>query len=632
MNDIITNGSEIKQRILSEINNARQSIYLAMAWFTDRDIATAIIEAKNKGLNIDIILSSNVQNETVKQMLTGFNITVHAFETGDARGIMHHKFCLIDNKIIINGSYNYSYNASNNNVENIHVSDNKETYQQFSAEFERLKYKIDNRIDVNSTIQTLEIKPQQLQPLNIIDIFTEQLHNLVYSSSEINSEEYNKKGKETSKECRGNIDIFKVEYSKIKEEIKSFATDDSLSNKKNILAANISKAYESTLSNLNIEKQDKISEAIRNNELEKKQTFDKIILIKHEKTLLESGNQNTNEKGLLQINKEIEKNKLERRTLEQSFIIKNFWSFGTILVGFFLLIFILYLSIFFASALYKMLFESDVIRTSLEVGINPGLPKLVDANGILKIFRQQGVLFGFIALIFFLFPILLSNIKLLGSKNKAINNLLFWVGLLIFDVIVAGMIAINTDEIKSLLVGKESQLKIWEVIKKGEFWMIFMFGMVPLIITHYLIENITTAYKNSNREIVDGEKNKRIQILDEETIELNASKELISNQIKVKDDTINDNNNKILQLETENNNSQNKITGSYTELQRQIRSIFDIINGNIISGKIFTEVILDSVITAYKSGFIEFLPEYYASEEVSKRVKEIENLIENKSY
>ena len=290
MNDIITNGSEIKQRILFEINNARQSIYLAMAWFTDRDIATAIIDAKNKGLNIDIILSSNVQNETVKQMLTGVNITVHAFETGDARGIMHHKFCLIDNKITINGSYNYSYNASNNNVENIQVSDNNETYQQFLTEFERLKYKIDNRIDVNSTIQTQEIKPQKLQPLNIIDIFTEQLHNLVYSSSEIHSEEYNKKGKETSKECHGNIDIFKVEYSKIKEEIKSYATDDSLSNKKSILTANISNAYESTLSNLNIEKQDKIAEAIRNNELERKQTSDIIISIKQEKILLESGN------------------------------------------------------------------------------------------------------------------------------------------------------------------------------------------------------------------------------------------------------------------------------------------------------------------------------------------------------
>src|SRR5688572_4655315 len=140
MNYIITNGTEIKQRLILEISNARYCIYLAMAWFTDRDIAMAIIEAKNRNVTVDIILSSNVQNETVKLMLRGASINVHSFETGDARGIMHHKFCLIDNKISINGSYNYSYNASNNNVENIHVSDDSAIYSQLLSEFERLKY------------------------------------------------------------------------------------------------------------------------------------------------------------------------------------------------------------------------------------------------------------------------------------------------------------------------------------------------------------------------------------------------------------------------------------------------------------------------------------------------------------
>ena len=43
MNDILTNGAEIKQRIISEIQKANLNIFLAMAWFTDRDIANAII-------------------------------------------------------------------------------------------------------------------------------------------------------------------------------------------------------------------------------------------------------------------------------------------------------------------------------------------------------------------------------------------------------------------------------------------------------------------------------------------------------------------------------------------------------------------------------------------------------------
>ena len=626
MNDLITNGTEIKQKIISEITQATHNIYIAVAWFTDRDIANAIINAKNRNVVVDIILSSNSNNEEVILMLKGANISVHAFDTRDTRGLMHHKFCLFDNKISINGSFNFSYNASKNNIENIVVSADTSLYSQFLTEFEQLKINIENQIALTTTSQIPEIKVQQVQPVNIIETFAQQLHNLLYLSAQINAEEYKRKGYETSKKSQGSIDIFRTEYYNIEEEIKAFATDDGLNNKKSVLSSNISNAFESTKLNLETEKQVEISTSKKDNELEKRQKTDEILDIYQEKTILEAGNQNTNEKGVLQINKEIEKNKLEKKALEQSLIVKPFWTAGNILISFLLFIFTCYLLVFFASALYKMLFESDVIRNSMEAGVTPVLPKLVDANAIIKIFRQQGGLFGFIGMIFFLFPILLSNIKLLGSERKSLNNLLFWVGLLVFDVIVAGMIAINTDEMKCLLVGKESQLAIWEVVKHGEFWMIFMFGMVPLIIIHYLIENITNAFKNSKREFVDSEKARKIQVLDEEMIDLNADKEFMSNKIKEKSDSISEMKSKITSLETEINNVQNQIENRYSELQKQIKSIFDNFNARVISGKIFTDVILDSVISSYKSGFIEYLPEYYATDEVSNRVREIEQV------
>ena len=319
MNDFITNGTEIKQRIISEINNASQCIYVAMAYFTDRDIAMAIIEAKNRNVLVDIILSSNAQNETVKLMFKGADVSVHAFETGDVRGIMHHKFCLIDNKISINGSYNYSINASTNNVENITVSDNLSSFSQMKIEFERLKYNIDNRIAVNETAPTLtqEMKAQEHQPLNIIDTFSKRLHDLVYSAAQIDTQKYRQQGYENSKECQGNFDIFKTEYENIKERIRSYATDEGLGNMKNVLASNISIAYESAKTNLETEKQDKIDIEKRNNQLEKQQILDKIENLNKEKSILESGNQISGEKGLNQINKEIEKNKLEKRAIEQ---------------------------------------------------------------------------------------------------------------------------------------------------------------------------------------------------------------------------------------------------------------------------------------------------------------------------
>jgi hypothetical protein len=305
MNDLITNGTEIKQRIISEINNAKQCIYVAMAWFTDRDIAMAIIEAKKRNLTVDIILSSNAQNETVKLMLKGAGISVYAFDAGDARGIMHHKFCLIDDSISINGSYNYSLNASNNNVENIQISDDTTTYSQFLLEFERLRYNIDHNISVNQAVPVSETKIRQVWPINAIDTFSQQLHNLVYSAAQIDTEKYKENGYNTSKESQGNIDIFRTEYNNIKERIRTYATDEGLGSMKNVLTSNISISFESLKANLETEKQEKINVEKRNNELEKRQVSDKILGLKQEKSILESGNQNTSEKGLLQINKEI---------------------------------------------------------------------------------------------------------------------------------------------------------------------------------------------------------------------------------------------------------------------------------------------------------------------------------------
>jgi hypothetical protein len=629
MIDLITNGTEIKQRIIAEINNANECIYLAMAYFTDRDIAMAIVDAKNRNVNVDVILSSNAQNETVNLMLKGANISVHAFDTGDARGIMHHKFCLIDHKISINGSYNYSLNASTNNVENIQVSDDVVVYGQFLSEFDRLKYNIDNHIAVNEQAVIPQNKVSEPQQMNIIDTFSKQLHSLVYSAAQIDTEKYKSEGYETSKESKGNLDIFRTEYNTIKEKIRTYATDEGLGNIKNTLASNISIAYESTKMNLDSEKQEKLEIAKRDNILEEKQTKLKLEQLKEQKAILESGNTNSGEKGLYQINKEIEKNKLEISNLEQGFITKNFWNAGSILVFLALAIFIFYLSVFFASAVYKVFFESNLIRNSIQKGLEPGIPPLIDANAIGKIFSKHGTLFGMIAMLFFLIPVLLTNLKILGSENKRVNKFCFLIGLVVFDVIVSIMVALNSDIIKSLLEAKPSTMKIWEVILQGEFWLIFVFGMFPLFLTHFIIDFLIKNYNSSKREIVDSEKNRKIIHLENEKIDLAADKEKTVNLLNQKNDEIEDINNKLLKIETDYNITLTKIEYKYSDLLRQIKAIYDDFNARITSGQLFTDVILNSAISGYKSGFIEFLPEYYASDEVANRVKEIEYATDN---
>ncbi|WP_316799023.1 phospholipase D-like domain-containing protein [Pedobacter frigidisoli] len=628
MNDILTNGTEIKQRIISEIRNSRQSIYLAMAWFTDRDIAGVIIESKNRGIAVDIILSSNAQNETVKGMLREANVNLHAFETGDERGMMHHKFCLIDNKITLNGSYNYSYNASNNNVENIQISDDPHTYRQFLSEFERLRYNIDHQINVNET-NTMQqnLSKVPTKEIDMADSFTKQLSDLVYATANINTDEYKKLGYENSKESSGNIHIFSANYGNIKEQIRMYATDVSLSSKKSIMVENINSAYESKKKDIEAERQLDLQRIKLNDDLERKILNQNITTLKQDKSIFEAGNQVTAEKGLLQINNDIEKNKLEKRSLESSFVIKKFWTIGNVFAVLGLFIFAFYLSVFFASAIFKVFFESNEIRKSLEAGINPGIPQLIDANAIVKIFRQQGILFGIIASLFFVIPILVSNLKLIGSKNKTVNTLCFWLGLVLFDVVVSTMVALNTDEIKSLLIGQGSQMQAWEVIKHGEFYMIFTFGMLPLFITHFIIDFIVNAYTKSRRELVDSDKHKRLELLERDHLDLAMEKEILSMKLAENESLIKQKYDELQRLDRQLTSNEILVENNNIELLKNIKIIYEDFMAKISTGKVFTEEILSSVTAVYKSGYIEYLPELYAEREVANRVKDIEQII-----
>ena len=53
-------------------------------------------------------------------------------------GIMHHKFCVIDNQKVITGSYNWSDNAENKNDENAAVMYDNDRASDYSVTFREL--------------------------------------------------------------------------------------------------------------------------------------------------------------------------------------------------------------------------------------------------------------------------------------------------------------------------------------------------------------------------------------------------------------------------------------------------------------------------------------------------------------
>lgn len=131
----------IRSKIIPYIDHATNKIQVAMAWFTSCELFKALLDALSRKVSVELILLDNAIN--YMSYAPDFNDFINAGGklriAGGEVGFMHHKFCVIDEKIAITGSYNWTYYAETRNVENVVISDNEEIVRQFSSEFQRLK-------------------------------------------------------------------------------------------------------------------------------------------------------------------------------------------------------------------------------------------------------------------------------------------------------------------------------------------------------------------------------------------------------------------------------------------------------------------------------------------------------------
>ena len=125
----------IADKIINDLDRARVSIHVCMAWFTNQRIADKLIEKIKGGVDVKVISFDDHTNAKY-----GVNIESipHKMISGTRGGTMHNKFCVIDNQKVITGSYNWSVNAENKNDENAAVMYDDERASDYSVEFRNL--------------------------------------------------------------------------------------------------------------------------------------------------------------------------------------------------------------------------------------------------------------------------------------------------------------------------------------------------------------------------------------------------------------------------------------------------------------------------------------------------------------
>ena len=109
---------DIKKSIIEELNKAINTIYVCVAWFTDDELRDVLLAKHRTGIDVRVITYHDGVN---KKHGVAFQDIPHIERRGEKGGIMHRKYCVIDNHITISGSFNWTDNASEHNDENIEI-------------------------------------------------------------------------------------------------------------------------------------------------------------------------------------------------------------------------------------------------------------------------------------------------------------------------------------------------------------------------------------------------------------------------------------------------------------------------------------------------------------------------------
>ncbi|KAF9353485.1 hypothetical protein BGX26_008754 [Mortierella sp. AD094] len=138
VNPVFFPSEQSFQNLVKTLDGAKESLDICVYTITDDHLASAIIRAHQRGVKVRIISDNDKAGDL------GSDINRLRDENGipsrvdKSTSFMHHKFAVVDDSLVINGSYNWTKGARFENRENLTLTNAPKAVQGFKAEFEKL--------------------------------------------------------------------------------------------------------------------------------------------------------------------------------------------------------------------------------------------------------------------------------------------------------------------------------------------------------------------------------------------------------------------------------------------------------------------------------------------------------------
>lgn len=150
-----TPGNPCTQKIVDRIDNAKKEILVQSYSFTSPEISQALQRAQERNIVIKAIFDSSQENAITVYSLAKAGIEVFIDKVA---GIAHNKVMIIDEEIVLTGSFNFTKAAQTRNVENSVCLRSKNIAKQYKQHWQE-RYEKSVPYDINSINDIEDLKP-----------------------------------------------------------------------------------------------------------------------------------------------------------------------------------------------------------------------------------------------------------------------------------------------------------------------------------------------------------------------------------------------------------------------------------------------------------------------------------------
>lgn len=196
---VLAHFHNIRASIIKEIERANKSLKVAVYWFTNHELFDLLYHKQLNGVQCDLIIHNDyINNRDTGLPFQKFIDAGGKFYFSDEENPMHNKFCIIDNQVLINGSYNWTYYAESKNRENILIiKEEIEVLKAFETEFSKL-------IELVKPLQTIaRLTKFEVEENNLLRNKDYLAHDIIYQAKASNKPEIIKTAFEIAPENLG---------------------------------------------------------------------------------------------------------------------------------------------------------------------------------------------------------------------------------------------------------------------------------------------------------------------------------------------------------------------------------------------------------------------------------------------